>query len=482
MKPPHANLRVIGNSEEPGEVPDEEKGDPVEIQTTDLGNTRCFVDQHRGNIHFVPCMDWTVFDGQKWQPNAENRAVELAKSTVKRIRVGAMNHKQPTYETEDGRNSIYQWARRSQSRPRIQAMLELAKSDPDIWSCAQKFDQDPFLLNVRNGTLNLRTGTFRAHSKRDFITKQMDIAFDSSATAPRFEKFMSEVFPGDNDLQSFVQRCVGYSLTGDVSEQVFFLCAGDGANGKTVLLETLQALVGSYGLNVRAETLMAAQNSQQSNGIARLAGSRVATVSEIEYGHRLNESLLKDITGGDLVTARYLYKEEFDFHPQAKIWMRGNYLPDIRGRDHGIWRRVLIIPFSQRFSPEDRDPDLLKSLAKEFPGILNWAIAGCLSWQKTGLRPPCAVLDAVTGHRNEMDSITKFLNACTVKTDEPKTKSMVLFQAYKKWCLRENIPGINTIKAFGSEMKKYHGDLRKEKAQGVYFRLQLVSKDGGGCV
>lgn len=277
-----------------------------------------------------------------------------------------------------------------------------------------------------------------------------------------------------------MQRCFGYSLTGDVFEQVFFLCYGDGANGKSVLLKTLKNLVGSYGINLRAETLMTSQLAQASNEIARLTGARVATVSEVGNKNRLNESLLKDITGGDPVTARYLYKEAFDFYPQAKIWMQGNYLPDIRGQDHGIWRRVLIIPFRRQFDKNECDPDLLRSLRNERSGILNWAIAGCASWQENGLRPPSSVLDTVSEYKQEMNSVSRFLGDCTVVTEEPKTGSQQLFHAYQAWCKEKGVHGLGTVRAFGIEMKKNHGDLRKQVSKGIFFRLSLEADPSGG--
>ncbi len=238
---------------------------------------------------------------------------------------------------------------------------------------------------------------------------------------------------GNEDLIAYLQRAFGYSLTGLIWEQILLFLHGIGANGKSVFLEILIALLGEYAVSTIIETIIVKQRGIP-NDVARLAGARVVAVSETAEGQRLNESLVKDLTGGDTVTARFLHREFFDFRPEFKLWIRGNHHPQIRGTDDGIWRRIHLIPFTVQIREGERDKGLTDKLREELPGILAWAVKGCLEWQRTGLRAPVEVLNAVQGYRKEMDTLGTFLDERCVIGNEFSITAKELYAAYTEWC------------------------------------------------
>lgn len=251
-----------------------------------------------------------------------------------------------------------------------------------------------------------------------------------------FEGFLERIFAGDGELISFVQRAVGYSLTGITSEHVVFLCWGKGANGKTTLVETLRSLLGDYGQQMPAETLLAKRHGGGiTNDIARLRGVRLAAAQETGIGRRLDEALLKRLTGGDTVVARYLYGEYFEFVPTAKLWIATNHKPVITGTEEAIWRRIPLIPFTVTIPERERDSDLPTKLKDELPGILNWAIEGCLAWQqRRGLAPPDVVLGATAEYRQEMDTLGSFLDEGCVEDPNGEISVKDLYEKYSEWC------------------------------------------------
>ncbi|MDZ7809989.1 MAG: phage/plasmid primase, P4 family [Arhodomonas sp.] len=244
---------------------------------------------------------------------------------------------------------------------------------------------------------------------------------------------MERVLP-DREVRAFVKRFAGYALTGSTAEQVLAFMYGTGRNGKSVFIETLAALMGDYHTATRIETLSVTRGGGIPNDVAALAGARLVTVSETPEGSRLNESLVKDLTGGDTITARFLRHEFFQFRPQFKLWVRGNHKPQIRGTDDGIWRRVMLIPFTVQIPEPEVDPTLTEKLRDELPGILQWAIAGCLEWQRQGLRPPATVANAVREYRSEMDTLATFIEERCVIAEHAMASAKALYQDYTQWC------------------------------------------------
>ena len=267
-------------------------------------------------------------------------------------------------------------------------MLELATSDPQIVVDHRRLDLNDYELSVENGIVNLRTGAFRHRTKDDLVTHEAGTHFDASATCPRFKAFLDRVTGGDATMQEYLQRWMGYVLTGATNEHVFAFFHGSGANGKSTFIDIARRLLGGYATSAQPDTFMARRTGGgPSSDIARLAGKRLVISNEIRDGAQFEENLLKQIVGGDEVVAREMYASEFVFRPKLKLFIAGNHLPVIRGDDDGIWRRVQFIPFVRTIPEAERDKHLIDKLVAELPGILNWAIQGCLTWQKVGLHP-----------------------------------------------------------------------------------------------
>jgi putative DNA primase/helicase len=249
-----------------------------------------------------------------------------------------------------------------------------------------------------------------------------------------WEAFLSRIFAGDGELIRFVQKAVGYSLTGSTEEQCFFILYGAGANGKSTLIQTISALLKDYARQTPTETLLVQRGDGPRNDLARLQGARFVSASEVEGGRKLAEALVKQLTGGDTLTARYLYKEHFEFQPTFKIWLAVNHKPGVQGTDHAIWRRMRLLPFTVTIPAAEQDKRLTEKLQAEQPGILRWAVEGCRAWQQEGLEPPSAVKRATGDYRAEMDVIAAFIQDCCVLGDHHHVNTRELYAEYRGWC------------------------------------------------
>ena len=348
--------------------------------------------------------------------------------------------------------ALLKWAVHSEYERTIAAGLKLSKHVLLIEYGA--LNADPWLFNVQNGTFDLRTGRLRSHDPADLITFFSPVNYDPAARCPTWERFLFEVFAGDRDMVAFIQRAVGWSLTGVVKERALFFLYGDtGKNGKTTLVEAIMKLVGAcgetnygYGRKVGADTFMKSKNPEDNQRkAATLAGPRFVCTSEVDEEHRLNEQLIKDITGGDTLEGRRLYQEAFTFKPQFKPWMYGNHKPEIRGTDDAIWSRVRLVPFEVSFKGRE-DLNLANKLEAELSGILNWAIEGCLDWQRHGLQPPAKVQAATQAYREEMDVFGPFIRECCVIHPHAEVWANDLWNAYKAWCANAGVKEHNQTK------------------------------------
>ena len=336
---------------------------------------------------------------------------------------------------KDDARKLWNHAQRTENNRKIQDMIERASKEPGVCILPDTLDADTWLFNVTNGTLDLRTCQLRPHRPEDFITKLCPVAYDPAATAPEWNRFLDRIFGGNGDLIRFIQRAVGYTLTGTTVERCLFLFHGVGANGKSTILSVLRALLGDYSSQTPAETLMVKRNGAIPNDIARLKGARFVCAVETEEGRQLAESLVKWLTGGeDLITARFMRGEWFDFRPTFKLYIASNHKPEIRGTDRAIWDRLRLVPFNVTIPPEERDPDLADKLRGELPGILAWAVKGCAEWRKDGLGPPAEVTEATEGYRNEMDRLGDFVVDCCVEGAACRAAATPLFERYKLWC------------------------------------------------
>ncbi len=357
------------------------------------------------------------------------------------------------------------------------AMLELARSQPPIADKGKNWDADPMLLGVPNGIVDLRRGELRDGRRDDRVCMQAGVAFDSKASCDRWLQFLDEVFDGDKDLIEYICRAVGYSITGDVSEQCLFLLHGVGANGKSTFLNAIRHAVGDYGYNMPFTTIEMDRRASIPNDLAALVGRRLVTASETNEATRLNEGRVKALTGGDPVTARFLNREFFTFRPVAKFWLAVNHKPRVTDDSHGFWRRVRLIPFTQQF-PGDK---MLESKLKvEAPGILRWAVEGCKQWQERGLDPPDCVRSATEEYRQESDVIEGFIaERIEVTNEDIELPIREIVEAYDRWAEREGLKPRERLgsRSFRSRLKakwpdRHRRAVRNTPARYVGLRLR----------
>jgi putative DNA primase/helicase len=416
------------------------------FKRTDLGNSERFIYRHGDDVMY--CYAWgkfLVWTGRRWERDETGKLHRLAKATVRSIY-------QEAAETEDEkeRKALADHAKRSEAEARIRAMLELAKSEVPISS--EDLDARPWYLNVQNGTVDLRTGNLHPHRQEDFLTKLAPVSYDPDATAPTWAAFLERVLPSE-DLRAFVQRAVGYSATGDTSEQCMFINHGGGANGKSTFQETIAAALGDYTMRAPTEMLLARRAGGIPNDVARLKGSRFVAASETEEGRRLAESLIKDLTGQDTITARFMRAEWFDFKPTHKLWLSTNHKPEIRGTDAAIWRRIRLVPWAVTIPPSEQDKRLAAKLKEELPGILAWIVQGCLEWRREGLRPPDEVRRATGRYRAEMDVLAAFIDEECVVSERASATAKALYSAYREWS-EANGEKPESQRRFGGRLKE----------------------------
>ena len=444
---PDEVLRMVG-LEANGKVRQFPGRPEAAVNMTDLGNAERLVRQHGADLHYVYAWDkWLVWDGRVWRIDDTGEVERRAKQTVRAIYAEAADA-----ETAEARKALAGHAKSSEGRARIEAMISLARSEPGIAITPEQLDADPWALSTLNGTLDLRTGELREHRREDHITKLTPVEYDPDAAAPTWAAFLERILPSE-ELRAFVQRAVGYSATGDTSEQCMIINHGGGANGKSTFQEAIAAALGDYAMRAPTEMLLAKRTSGIPNDVARLKGARFVAASETEEGRRLAESLVKDLTGQDTITARFMRAEWFDFEPTHKLWLSTNHKPEIRGTDTAIWRRIRLVPWTVTIPPAQQDKKLAAKLRDELPGILAWIVQGCLEWQREGLRPPDEVRRATGRYRAEMDVLAAFIDEECVVSDHATATAKALYSAYKAWC-DENGEKPETQRRFGGRLKE----------------------------
>lgn len=394
---------------------------------TDLGNAELFADLHRHRIrHVRERGTWLVCEHGRWRRDRTGEAERAAKDVARERLRRSLNL------DGDDREREAKWALASQSDSRLRGLLNVAGTEEGIVVAAEQLDADPMLLACANGTLDLRSGELRPHDPDDLLTLGNAIDYEPTAACPRWLRFLEEVFDSDTDLLAFVQRAIGYSLTGDTREHVLFVLHGAGCNGKTTFVETVKRLAGDLAVSASFDTFMRTRGDRgPRNDLARLHRARLVTASESGEGRRLDEATVKGLTGGDTVTARFLYGEHFEYRPEFKLWLVTNHRPRVDGDDDAIWRRLRLVPFEQNFEGrEDRELDI--KLAAELPGILTWAVEGCLAWQRDGLGTAGAVTRATREYRQDEDVLGAFLtDRCTLNGATPVAD---LREAYEAYC------------------------------------------------
>ena len=450
-----------------------EKSEKEVEHPTDLGNAKRFVRDHKGEILYCfTRKKWLIWDGFRWVIDKSGEIRRLAKAAVAGIYKEASD-----LNDESERKALANHAMRSESRQHIDAMLNLAESEREFAKIIDDFDQDKWVLGVRNGTINLKTCEFQEARKEDMISMSACTIFDPDAKCERWKAFLKEVLV-DDELIAYIQREVGYTLTGDTSEQSFRLLYGGGANGKTVFITVIQALLGDYAKNTPFTTFLIQRGDRIRNDLAALRKARLITASEPRKGSKFDLSVLKDWTGSTLFTARFLYGEFFTFLPEGKIWLIGNNKPIIDETTYAAWRRVRLIPFTVQISKEKQNPQLADELIKEeLPGILNWALAGLKEWHKIGSKPPSIVVKATEEYRKESDSIGAFIDARCQITPTGACYNKILYQEYKRFCDDTGFD-IESQKEFSVYLKKTKGIRWKKSYRGVVWHGIDLIPDG----
>lgn len=401
---------------------------------TDLGNGQRFADAYHGELLWVPeWAQWMRWDDRVWQRVDITVVRKMAHDVVVGMYTGA--HQGGRIDNELGK-----WALKSETTARINAMVEEAK--PYLSGDVAKFDTASDLVNVANGIVNLRTAQLMPHDRERYFTKLIDIDYDPSAKAPTWRDMLDTIFASDKDLIDYIQRAVGYTMTGHTDEHCLFFCYGIGKNGKSTFMNALQRIMGDYATTTSVEALLDAQSKGEAASpyMARLPGKRIAIAQEMPEGRRMNESLIKSITGGDRLSTRDLYKSVFEFDPTHHLWISGNHKPRISGTDDGIWRRLRIVPFTVTIpEAKRRDSRLIEAdLAAEASGILGWMIRGAQMWYASGLGTCDAVKKATDEYRGDEDALQRFINEeCDVHPMASINKQS-LYTEYKRWAEEEN--------------------------------------------
>lgn len=465
---------------------------------TELGNSYRLIRQHGGDLRHVTGWGWLTWDGTRWRRDEKPvygraKSVALALySEAKDVLAKAEKHLQAAQDAArmgdakaeaiaSNRAKLLQgqaaelakWAKASKSRGRIEAAIALAQSEPDISAQSEDFDADPWLLNCANGTLDLRDGELRPPRREDLLTKLAPVAYDPAAICPTWDAFLTRIMAGDAEMIGFLQRAVGYSLTGSTREQVLFFPHGGGSNGKSTFLKAILDLLGRDYATQAAPDVLIVGKDRHPTELADLAGVRFVTSIEVADGKRLAETLVKQLTGDDPIKARLMRQDFFQFDPTFKLWLAANHKPVIRGTDFAIWRRIKLIPFVVTIPEGERDTQLGDKLRGELPGILAWAVRGCLAWQQSGLDIPGAVIDATAAYRAESDELASFLEECIDVDAKGQEQAGPLFAAYTAWAEANKLKAENRVR-FGRGLEEHGFGKYKDPSTRHTFYLGLT--------
>ena len=372
------------------------------------------------------CFDnkhWHLWDGTRWKQDKQRQLLQL---TTKFVQLAAK------CAIENGEPDVARRILTFLSAQKLENIEKLAK--PELAISLIDFDTNAMQLCVGNGVIDLETGKLMPVMPSMHHSKMAGVQHKAGAKCPRFMQFLGDIFPDDEELVAYVQKVAGYLMTGSTREQCLFMLLGGGANGKSTLVNLLTDLLGDYAANTAASTLMASNSNQFGDDLIRLAGARLITSSETEHGQRFAEAKIKSFTGGDKVTGRPLYGEWLDFKPVGKILLTTNNRPEIRGSDDGIWRRIREVPFNRQFKEAEQDRELMSALRQELPGILNWAIEGCLKWQADGIKAPASVAASITAYRSEMDTVAGFIEDECYEDASVRSSLASVYDQYASWC------------------------------------------------
>jgi putative DNA primase/helicase len=425
-----------------------------QFRFTDLGNAKRFETLCKDEVRYCHG-HWFVWDKKRLKEDDLRQIDNFGLRVIEALRDEAKN----TIDREQ-RDALLKHANGLEQRSKFESMLKFAESRPEIAIRTGDLDKDKFVFNCNNGILDIR-GMIRPHAFEELITKLSPVNINMKAEAPLWQKFLDRIMP-EKAMQEYLQRAVGYTMTGSVDEQVFFFAYGEGANGKSTFFRMMKKVFGDYFTSLPIESLMATKNEQHSTAIVDLRGVRFASAVEPSEGRAFNEGLLKALTGGEEIVARRMHENNQRFEPTAKLWIMGNHKPIIKGTDHAIWRRVRLVPFTVTIPKAEQDGDLWEKLESEAEGILKWAAVGMMNWFKQGLEPtPETVSNATAHYREEMDSLTEFLQTEVVKEEGAWLLHSSLYNRYSKIAEDNNERALSS-KFFATKMREkgFHAERR----------------------
>jgi len=423
---------------------------------TDSGNAERFERLYGGVFRFSATeSSWYVWSGKRWAVDKTRRAMAATKHVAR-----ALYREASEIEDNNARAEVVAWARKTEASERRRAMLVLAQTEGCIPITPDQWDTAPWLFNCASGTIDLRAGELRAQGRDGLITRLAPVEYDPAARSELWDRFLRDSTGDDPEFIEFLQRATGYSLTGDTREEVLFMPLGPGGTGKSTFLEAVRCVMGDYARTADFDTFTQKHGEGPRNDIAALVGRRMVVSIEVEDGKRLAEGIVKSITGRDTISARFLYKEAFEFRPQFKLWLAANDAPNVRHADDAIWRRILRLPFEHVVPRERRDPTLKDRLCFDPEcqrAILAWAVAGASLWREGGLAVPDRILRATAAYREEQNPLRDFLADCCERSPELTTPTGVLRTAYEAWCERNRSDQISS--------QKFAAALRAEKIE-----------------
>lgn len=442
---------------------------------TDTGNAHRLYDRCNGEIRYSYARKkWYYWTGKMWALDDTGEVKKYTDLVLADMKAQAFE-----IDDENEREQFLRFVSACGNSNRKSAMITETQHLDGIPVLPEQMDAYQEYLNCQNGIINLRNGELMPHVPEFMMTKICLSEYDVSGKRPaRWLKFLDEVCNGDQELVRYLQKCVGYSLTGSVREQCAFFIYGVGNNGKSTFLETLSDMLGNYAANAQPDTLMTRRNGDTGGAnpdIARLKSARFVTTEEPSEGVRLNEGLVKQLTGGGKVTCRFLFGDEFEYEPEFKLWMATNHKPVIRGTDIGIWRRIRLIPFEVNISKEKVDKSLKYKLREEMPQILHWAVEGCRLYAQEGLEMPACVRQATDEYKSEMDLLQSFADSCIViDYSVPRgVPANELYSAYVRWAERNN-EYVMTSRKFFTEIGKKLPEKKREARGIVYGQIRLL--------
>ncbi len=435
----------------------------ITYKLTDVGNAERFVAMFKDCIKYCTIYKkWFIWNGKRWEQDDTGKIITYAIECVRNIM-----HDADLLPDGDKRKALVQHSLKSESNGKLKALLEIASGMPAITIRSEDLDRDPWLLNCQNGTINLKTGKLQEHNPKDYITRICVADYNPACAIPLWTQLMEKITNGDQPYMRYIQKSLGYALTGDISEQAIFLLYGTGSNGKSTMLNIFAHLLDGYAQSTSSDTFMQKKNESVNNDIARLKGARFVSAIEMEEGKRMAESLIKSMTGGDKLVTRFLYGEFFEYVPQFKVFLAVNHKPIIKDTTKSIWRRIKIMPFTNAFSEQERDKHFpAKIIQAELPGILAWAVQGCLMWQQDGIKPPDSVEKAILDYREEMDSFSHFFDECCVVRENARVTNKMLRAKYDEWC-KDNGEYALTQKPFSQKLLERGYSKKNSSANGT---------------